>query len=101
MPLVLGAVPTERVEEEKDFGVIIDRKLSFRPHIAKKVSIRNRNLEIIYRIAIYIYLNQAMPLSLYKSIVNPHLEYASVIWSPLYKQRSKTYNKEVPDLFHL
>ena len=27
-----------------------------------------------------------MFLSLYKSIVRPHLEYASVIWSPLYKK---------------
>ena len=32
------------------------------------------------------YLSQEMFLSLYKFIVRPHLEYASVIWSPLYKK---------------
>ena len=36
MPSDLGAVPIEKVEEEKDLGVIIDRKLNFRQHIAKK-----------------------------------------------------------------
>ena len=84
MPSDLGAVPIEKVEEEKDLGVIIDRKLNFRQHIAKKVSIANSNLGIIYRT--FTYFNPEMFLSLYKSIVRPHLEYASVIWSPLYKK---------------
>ena len=84
MPSDLGAVPIEKVEEEKDLGVIIDRKLNFRQHIAKKVSIANRNLGIICRT--FTYLNPEMFLSLYKSIVRPHLEYASVIWSTLYKK---------------
>ena len=84
MPSDLGAVPIEKVEEAKDLGVIIDRKLTFRQHIAKKVSIANRNLGIIYRI--FTYLNQEMFLSLFKSIVRPRLEYASVLLSPLYKK---------------
>ena len=53
MPSDLGVV-----EEEKDLGVIIDRKLNFRQHIAKKVSIANRNLGIIYRT--FTYLNPEM-----------------------------------------
>ena len=84
MPSDLGAVPIENVEEEKDLGVIIDRKLSFRQHIAKKVPIANRNLGIIYRT--FTYLNPEIFLSLFKNIVRLHLEYASVIWSPLYKK---------------
>ena len=50
--------------------------------------IANRNLGIIYRT--FTYLNPEMFLSLYKSIVRPHLEYASVIWSPLYKKDKRT-----------
>ena len=63
MPSDLGAVPIEKVEEEKDLGVIIDRKLNFRRHIAKKVSIANRNLGIIYRT--FTYLNPEMFLSIF------------------------------------
>ena len=43
MPSDLGAVPIKKVEEEKDLGVIIDRKLNFRQHIAKKVSIAQKS----------------------------------------------------------
>ena len=63
---------------------MIDSKLNFRQHISKKVSIANRNLGIIHRI--FTYLSQEMFLSPYKAMVRPHLEYASVIWSSLYKK---------------
>ena len=79
-----GIVPIEKVKEEKDLGVMIDSKLNFRQHISKKVSKANRNLEIIHRT--FTYLSQEMFLSLYKAMVGPHLEYVSVIWSPLYKK---------------
>ena len=84
MPSDTGNVLIEKVEEEKDLGVITDSKLNFRQHIASKVSIANRNLGIIFRT--FTYLSQEMFLNLYKSMVRPHLEYASVIWSPLYKK---------------
>ena len=35
-PAMVGSVPIEKIEEEKDLGVIIDRKPNFRQHIAKK-----------------------------------------------------------------
>ena len=84
MPSESGIVPTEKVKAEKDLGVMIDSKLNFRQHISKKVSIANRNLGIIHRTVTY--LIQERFLSLYKAMVRPHLEYASVIWSPLYKK---------------
>ena len=84
MPSESGIVLTEKVKEEKDLGVMIDSKLNFRQHISKKVSIANRNLGIIHRT--FTYLSQEMFLSLYKAMVRPHLEYASVIWSTLYKK---------------
>ena len=62
----------------------MDSKLKFREHINNKVSIANRNLGIIFRT--FTYLDKEMFLNLYKSLVRPHLEYASPIWSPLYKQ---------------
>ena len=77
MSSAIENVEIESVKEEKDLGVVIDNKLDFRPHISSKVSTANRNLGITFRT--FTYLSQEMFLNLYKSMVRPHLEYASVI----------------------
>ena len=74
----------EQVKTEKDLGVIFDDKLLFREHIAKQSAIANRNLVLIFKS--FTYLNKEMFLCLYKSIVRPHLEYATTVWSPMYKK---------------
>ena len=76
------------VEQEKDLGVIFDNKLLFDKHISSKVKIANRNLGLISKN--FIYLNNDMFLKLYKALVRPHLEYASVIWSPNFKKDART-----------
>ena len=85
--------PTEikRVEHEKDLGIIVDNKLNFREHITSKVNIANRNLGLIFKT--FTYMDQEMFLNLYKSMVRPHLEYRSQIWSPVYKKRQNYYRK--------
>ena len=70
----------EKVANEKDLGVITDSKLTFRDHIASKSNLANRNLRIIFRTF------TEMFVTLYKTLVRPHLEYATVVWSPLYKK---------------
>ena len=72
------------MKAEKDLGVTIDDKLKFREHITQKVNIANRNLGIIFRT--FSYMDKEMFLNLYKSMVRPHLEYATQIWSPIYKK---------------
>ena len=68
------------VKEEKDLGVTVDQCLDFHTHITSKVKIANRNLGIIFRT--FTHLDKLIFLNLYKSIVRPHLEYASCVWSP-------------------
>ena len=77
-------VELEKVKNEKDLGVIIDQNLTFRDHITSKVNIANRNVGIVFRT--FTYIDQEMFLNLYKSIIRPHLEYATPVWSPLYKK---------------
>ena len=79
-----GTHPIEKVANEQDLGVIIDSKLTFRDHIISKVNLANRNLGIIFRT--FTFLDTEIFLTLYKSLVRPHLEYATVVWSPLYKK---------------
>ena len=82
--------PTEvtQVTSEKDLGVIFDEKMIFRDHISKKAALANRNLGLIFRS--FTYIDKAMFLNLYKSLVRPHLEYATSVWSPMYKKDSIT-----------
>ena len=77
-------IELEKVDSEKDLGVIIDKNLTFRDHINSKVNIANRNLGIIFRT--FTFIDEEIFLNLYKSIVRPHVEYATPIWSPLYKK---------------
>ncbi len=50
----------------------------------KKVSLANRNVGIIFRT--FTFMDKEIFLNLYKSIVRPHLEYASSVWSPVFKK---------------
>ncbi len=74
----------ELVEEQKDLGLLIDNKMKFSKHITQSVSKANRNLGLIART--FTYLDKDMFVQLYKSLVRPHLEYATPVWSPLLKK---------------
>ena len=80
--------PTEvtQVISEKDLSVKFDENLIFRDHISKKAALANRNLGLIF--SSFTYIDVAMFLNLYKSLVRPHLEYATSVWSPMYKKDS-------------
>ena len=80
-----------QVPEQKDLGVIIDDKLKFVPHIQAMVKKADINLGIIKRT--FRYLDKTIFLNLYKSIVRPNLEYASTVWSVIYKKRQHFHRK--------
>ena len=79
-----GEVRLETVESEKDLGVIIDSALSFGEHIGSKILIANRNLGLIFKT--FTFMDKDMFLNLFKSLVRPHLKYASRVWSPQHKK---------------
>ena len=79
-----GTITIESVDSEKDLGVTIDKSLSFGEKISSKIFIANRNLGLIFRT--FTITDKDMFLNLTKSLVGPHLEYATSVWSPLYKK---------------
>ena len=96
----------EKVSSEKDLGILIDDKLKFSEHINIKVNKANQILGCIKHT--FKHLTKDVFKLLYKSLVRPHLEYNSVIWSPHLKkdmdsiervQRRAT--KMVPELRNL
>ena len=66
--------------KEKDLGVLIDDELSFAAHIQAQVNKANSVLGSIKNTFKYIDINSFNLL--YKSLVRPHLEYATVVWAP-------------------
>ena len=75
----------ELSNEEKDLGIAIDSKLNFQQHINIQVKKANKKLGIINRT--FNYMDKEMFLILYKSLVRPHLEYGSVVWSVINKKK--------------
>ena len=72
------------VAEEKDIGVTFTSDLMFEKHIVNAVNKANKILGIIRRT--FSFLDKDMFLQLYKTLVRPHIEYGSVIWSPYFKK---------------
>jgi hypothetical protein len=78
-------------EEEKDLGVLIDQKLSFSSHAQTQANKANRILGTIRHT--FKALDKEAFLLLYKSLVRPHLEYASPIWHPHLKRDKDTIER--------
>ena len=75
--------PLKNVKEEKDLGVIVDEDLNFKNHISSKISKANSMIFLIK--TCFKYLDTDMFKTLYKTLIRPHLEYASPVWSPVFK----------------
>ena len=70
----------ESVTEEKDLGVIIDKKLNFHQHIMASAKKANSILGCIRRTIKH--KDREIILPLFKAHVRSRLEYGSVVWSP-------------------
>ena len=68
------------VTEETDLGICIDDKLSFSNHITVKLSKANKMLHVIKNT--FKNLTPEIFKKLYTTLVRPHLEYGTPIWSP-------------------
>jgi hypothetical protein len=77
----------EIIKEEKDLGVIFDPSLKFSAHIAKCAAKANSMLGLINRT--FSFIDKEMFLTLYKTLVRPHMEYASSVWYPWLKKDIK------------
>ena len=69
--------------EERDLGVLIDKKLKFSSHIKGIVGKANRMIGLI-KIS-FESIDKEMFLTLYKTLIRPLLEYCVHAWSPHYE----------------
>ena len=74
--------PITEVASEKDLGVMFSRDLKVSIQRREAYSKASQSLGLIHRIIKF--KSQSVLVPLYKSMVRPHLEYCSVVWSPHY-----------------
>ena len=80
-----------KISSEKDIGVTFDKNLYFHSHINNIIIKSNRMKGIIHRS--FSYLDKPTFLKLYKALIRPIIEYANVIWHPLYKGQLQEIEK--------
>jgi len=86
----------EVVEEEKDLGVLITNDLKASQQCTAARNKANRVLGMMNRTIVY--KSKEVLLNLYKSLVRPHVEYCTPVWSPCY-QKDKTLIERVQHRF--
>ena len=69
--------------------MIVDTKLSWRPHIDYIVKKANRVCGMVKRSVCY-NVPSNVKLQLYKALCRPNIEYSSQVWSPYHKDSIKT-----------
>ena len=81
--LTINGVQLERVSERKFLGVIIDNKLSWKPHISYIKAKISKSIAILNK-AKYL-INQASLFMLYCSFILPYMMYWVEVWGNTYK----------------
>jgi hypothetical protein len=76
----MGDTDLNETVEEKDFGIMINKTLKVSSQCASAAKKANRALGMIKRN--FTYRNRNVIISLYKSLVRPHLDYCMQVWSP-------------------
>ncbi len=83
----MGGRRLEVVDQERDLGVLISNSLKVAGECQQAYAKANKMLGLVARVIRHKDMN--MMLRLYKTLVRPHLEYASAAWSPHYAKDKK------------
>ena len=83
----MGGRRLEVVDQERDLGVLISNSLKVAGECQQAYAKANEMLGLVARVIRHKDMN--LMLRLYKTLVRPHLEYASAAWSPYYVKDKK------------
>ena len=87
----MNGVVLDVVEVEKDLGVMISHDLKSSNQCLKAYASANKILGMINRTIEN--KNSNIMLNLYKSLVRPHMEYCTAVWSPYYVKDKELIEK--------
>jgi hypothetical protein len=93
-------------EVERDLGILVDTELKYREEIRTRVCKATSIVGIIRRT--FTFLDEDMFVKFFKGLVRPHLEYASLAWTPTTIKETKDIEavqrratKQIPTLKNL
>lgn len=81
---ILNGSNLTKVNQEKDLGITISSDLKPEKHISEVVKTANKLTGFIGRA--FDYKSEKVILTLFNSLVRPHLEYCVQFWSPYYRK---------------
>ena len=70
--------PVQSCSSQKHLGLILDTKVDFNQHINEKISRCNKIIGVMKRLSLTI--SRKSLLTIYKSFIRPHLDYADIIY---------------------
>lgn len=79
--LTLNGINLQQVQEYRYLGVTLTNNMSWKVHIHSVGNKARRLIGVLYR-SFQPYAQPCTMIKLYKAFIRPHLEYASVVWSP-------------------
>lgn len=101
-PLIIDNYPINNTDQEKYLGLILDKKLTWQPHIEKiraKLTALTGSLKSIVRC-----LPKRVRYTIYNTLVKPHIEYLTELWGTAppttLTTLQRAQNKLIKVLFH-
>ena len=79
LPVDLNDSPVQLCKSHKHLGIVLDKRLNFHEHIAKKIKVCNKLIGTIKHLSFN--LPRKSLLTIYKSFVRPHLDYGDMIYN--------------------
>jgi len=78
LQLTFNSHPVGQVQEQRVLGITIDETLSWKPHISKLCKTLSRNLFLLSKLKSF--TEESTRKMFYHAHIQPHLDYASVVW---------------------
>ena len=79
--IAIGNQPINQVMETTFLGVILDKNLTWKPHISYSANKKSKSIGVIYRSSFYL---PQKSLLMYYSLIYPYLFYCNMIWASTY-----------------
>ena len=99
LQLLIDNVPIEQVDKTKFLGPVINFKLNLNDHITTLCTKISKNTGIIFTVRHN--LNKNTVLLLYRSLIQPYLDYCNIIWATVHSNNLERLFRKHKNFFAL